>query len=593
MDRPALTGEPAHRPEPSSAPSLVRGLWYRQLPHYPDGRPRMVYLGIVVVTTVVLYYELYAQFSVAPTIIADFHMTFTYYVYVAVIGNAVGAFASLLAGLADRWGRANLVAYGLLFTGLLTAVGIPNAPDKVTFTVLVAGLNFVEGIILVATPALIRDFSPQLGRATAMGFWTLGPVIGSLVVTTVSSHTLASHPDWQFQLRVAGVAGLVVFLVALFGLRELSPRLRDQLMVSMRDRALIEARAAGLDPTRALAHQWRSMLRRDVIGSAVAISLFLVFYYSAVGSFVVYFSTTFGYSNARANSLANWYWAANAITLVVAGLLSDRLKVRKPLIVVGGIVSIIGLSLFAARGTHPDTGYYTFAWITMLTAIGGGVAYCAWMASFTETVEAHNPAATATGLAVWGWIIRITVSVSSIALTLVVSAVTPLVDQGPQVQALSARYATQLTTIAAVDPATLAALQADPTDQAAGVRAVGEIVARQGVSVPEAAARLAAVGQVPPADLAFLRKNGPTVARAAANGPHQWQRWWWVCVICQILFLPCVFIMAGRWSPRRARQDARDHEDMVERELQAIAAGAPGAPGAPGTPGQSTHDTTT
>ena len=33
-------------------------------------------------------------------------------------------------------------------------------------------MGFVEGICLVATPALIRDFSPQVGRATAMGFWT-------------------------------------------------------------------------------------------------------------------------------------------------------------------------------------------------------------------------------------------------------------------------------------------------------------------------------------------------------------------------------------------------------------------------------------
>ena len=60
--------------------------------------------------------------------------------------------------------------------------------------VLFAVLSFVEGIVLVATPALIRDFSPQVGRGIAMGFWTLGPVLGSLVVTEVSSNTLDSPP---------------------------------------------------------------------------------------------------------------------------------------------------------------------------------------------------------------------------------------------------------------------------------------------------------------------------------------------------------------------------------------------------------------
>ena len=150
-------------------------------------------------------------------------MTFTCFVFISVIGNLIGAFASLFAGLADRWGRANLVVGGLLLTGLIIAFGLPNAGNKTVYTVLFAILSLVEGIVLVATPALIRDFSPQVGRGAAMGFWTLGPVLGSLVVTEVSSHTLASHPDWRWQFYVCGIAGLVVFVIALLGLRELSP----------------------------------------------------------------------------------------------------------------------------------------------------------------------------------------------------------------------------------------------------------------------------------------------------------------------------------------------------------------------------------
>ena len=107
---------------------------------------------------------------------------------------------------------------------------------------------------LVATPALIRDFSPQVGRATAMGFWTSGPVLGSLIVAVVGSATIpavVTDPQfWTHEYRIAGIAGLVVFVIAFFGLKELSPQLRDQLMVTMRDRALIEARAKGLsEPT--------------------------------------------------------------------------------------------------------------------------------------------------------------------------------------------------------------------------------------------------------------------------------------------------------------------------------------------------------
>src|ERR1700749_3772770 len=233
------------------------GLWRRQLNHYPDTGRRVLYLGIVVLATIQLYYALYIPGAVSPTIIASLHMTFSYYVYIVVIGSAVGAFGSLAAGLGDPWGRANLVAYGLVVTALLVLFGIPNAPNKLTYGVFYAAIAVVEGVILVATPALIRDFSPQLGRASAMGFWTLGPVVGSLVVAIVSSNTLSHLHAWQDQFIICGIAGLVIAAIAVIGLRELSPQLRDQLMVSIRDRALIEARARGLDVRTLTEHPWR------------------------------------------------------------------------------------------------------------------------------------------------------------------------------------------------------------------------------------------------------------------------------------------------------------------------------------------------
>ncbi len=111
----------------------VQSLWHRQIYHYPDTRNRMWYLAIVVAATIMLYYELYIAGAVSPSIIAGYGMTFPFYVYISVVGNAVGAFGSLAAGLSDRWGRANLVAYGLLVTALLTLIGIPNASGKWAF----------------------------------------------------------------------------------------------------------------------------------------------------------------------------------------------------------------------------------------------------------------------------------------------------------------------------------------------------------------------------------------------------------------------------------------------------------------------------
>ncbi|MFE0105320.1 nitrate/nitrite transporter [Streptomyces sp. NPDC059009] len=551
--RPAGADRDAVRP-------LAR-LYRRELAEYPATGRRMIYLAIVVVTTVVLYYMLYIQYAVATSIITHFDMTYRYFIWVSVIGNAIGAFASLVAGLADRWGRANLVVYGLLAAALLVFFGLPGAGDKTTYLVLFALLSFIEGIVLVATPALIRDFSPQLGRATAMGYWTMGPIIGSLVVTLVTSHTL-DHASWQDELRYSAAAGLVVFVAALFLLRELAPALRDQIMVSLRDRALVEARAQGIDPEAARRGEWRQMMHLDIVGSAFAVAAFLLLYYAAVGNLVVYFATTFGYTEQRTNALANWYWAANAIALVVVGLLSDRLKVRKPFMIVGAVGTIAMTAVFASRATHAGTDYYTFAWLFVGIGVFSGVTYAPWMASFTETVEKRNPAATAAGLAVWGWIVRIVVAVSAAFIPVVVTSVTPLVEHGDEVKAAQAKAAPALAVIDE-HPKIFAELKKytpATTPPALAARAAKEV----------GPADLAVVRKAEP-ELAVLEEHGARVQKAAHDGPGEWRTWWWVCVGGQVLFLPFVFVMAGRWSPRRAREDAEAHQAAVRREMDALA----------------------
>ncbi|MFC4950600.1 MFS transporter [Pseudonocardia sp. GCM10023141] len=544
------------------APGFPAQLWRRDLAHYPESSGRRYgYLAIVVLTTIILYYQLYIQGGVATSIIAHFGFSFLYFVYISVIGNFVGAFASLLAGLADRWGRANLVVYGVLVTSVLVLI-LPSAGGPVSYTVLVAAISFVEGIVLVATPALVRDFSPQLGRATAMGYWTMGPVIGSLVVTSVTSSTL-SFSTWQDEVRYSGYAGIVVFLIALFGLRELSPRLRDQIMVSLSDRLLIEARAKGLDLTK-LDGQWRQMLRLDVIGPAFGVAVFLLLYYSAVGIFVIYFATNFGFSEQATNGLLNWYWISNAVALLVAGLLSDRLRVRKPFMIVGGVGSVIMTVIFASLATQPTTSPATFAWVFVGMSVCGGIAYAPWMASFTETVERHNPAATATGLAVWGWIVRIVVAVSTIFIPIVVSAVNPLVEHGAEVSA-AAKEAGPALAIVQAHPQLFAELGKYPAN------AVPPEVLQRAVT-EVSPADLAAVAKVAP-QLKVLQEHGTEVAAAAAAGPGQWQAWWYVCLAGQVVFLAFVFVMSGRWSPRKAKSDAEAHRLAVEREMAALNAG--------------------
>jgi ACS family D-galactonate transporter-like MFS transporter len=451
----------------SSRPGGLAWVWNRQLQHYPDTGPRIGFLVITVLATITLYYELYVGGSVSTLILVNLHMSFTFFVLTLAFGALIGAFGSVFAGLADRFGRANLVVFGLLFTGVFVAFILPAATNKWSYTIEGFVVGFVEGMCLVATPALIRDFSPQVGRATAMGFWTSGPVLGSLIVAVVGTNTIPAVVNdprfWTHEYRICGIAGLVVFVIALVGLRELSPALRDQLMVTMHDRVLIEARAKGLteaDIEASLRRPFRQLLKPDIIVSAIAVSIMLLIYYTAVAFAVIYFVTVFGFSVKNADGLGNWNWGFNVIAVILVGIISDRFRVRKPFMVIGGVLAAVMTVVYLEQaGHHP--GYYTLAIILALLAFGLGVAYTPWMASFTETVEARNPALTATGLAIWGWIIRIVVMTAYFVIPLVINSVTPLVNYGGTVSAYATTYASQIA-FATAHPTVVAAAQKVP-----------------------------------------------------------------------------------------------------------------------------------
>ena len=603
-------------------------LWRRQLDAYPETGARFLYLAITVLATIVLYYEFYVGSSVSTLLLANLHMSFTYFVLILAFGNLIGAFGSLFAGLADRWGRANLVVGGLLISGVIVAFIIPTATNKWAFGIEYFVLGLVEGICLVATPALIRDFSPQVGRATAMGFWTSGPVLGSLIVAVVGSATIPAvvHDPrfWTHEYRICGIAGLVVFLIALIWLRELSPQLRDQLMVTMRDRALVEARAKGIDIEAALRHPFRQLLKVNVVVSAFAISVALLIYYTAVAFSVIYLSTVFGFSVKDANGLGNWNWGFNAIAVILIGVISDRFKVRKPFMVIGGVVAAVMTVVYLEQaGHHPS--YYTLAVILAIGAFFLGVAYTPWMASYTETVEYHNPALIATGLAIWGWIIRVVVFIAFLIIPTVINSVTPLVDYGATVSAYATKYSSELA-FAQSHPAVVATAQTYKTQLANAVKFAPELaviqahpalfaklatytnpaaippnlvaqavaaagggakgtavlttisangaaisgviaVAPKLATVAPYAAQLTALSKVPPSVFAYLKAHAAAVQKAAAQAPGQWKTWYWVCFGGIIFFLLSIPLLRGRWKTADARRDEEQHETMVEAEL--------------------------
>src|SRR5579871_428600 len=110
-----------------SPPHGLRNMFGRRLlTVYPSTAARYGYLGIVTLTTIVLYYLYYVEGAVTPRMLPGLHMSFRWFLYLLVVSNAIGAFTAFIGGLSDRIGRANLTIGGTLVVGLIQLVGVPN-----------------------------------------------------------------------------------------------------------------------------------------------------------------------------------------------------------------------------------------------------------------------------------------------------------------------------------------------------------------------------------------------------------------------------------------------------------------------------------
>src|SRR5437660_1571820 len=356
--------------------TLQVGPRHRYLEHYPSNGWRIWYLALAVLATIMLYYESYILPSVSTLIIATFKMSLSQYVLILLASNLLGAAATLLGSLSDRVGRSNLIIYGLLLTGLGTIL-VSLTQSIGLFLLVIFVVGFVEGVILVATPALVRDFSPRFGRAMAMGFWTVGPVGGSFLATTVASQTLPLYNSWQSQYIIGGIVGLVVFLFCFAFLRELSPGMRDQVMNTVQEKEEVERRAASIDVVGAVKHPWRQMLKPRLLISSFGIRVFLLMYYASVGYFPLYLNAIFKFSLAEANGLVSIYWAVNVIAAVLFGFFSDRLHTRKPFMFLGSVTTVIVTILFISRIGVPTSGPLMTVFLSLF-GLSLAVGYVTW-----------------------------------------------------------------------------------------------------------------------------------------------------------------------------------------------------------------------
>jgi hypothetical protein len=322
-------------------------------------------------------------------------------------------------------------------------------------------------------------------------------------------------------------------------------------------------------------------------------------YYAASGFFTIFYSTVFknpdgtNFTVSQANGLNTWFWGADIVALIVFGVLSDKLKVRKPFMLVGAIGAIIMLVIFLMQAGHPFTGYYRIVLLEVILAAFLSLVYAPWMAGYTEMVEAKNPALVGTGLALWGWILRLVVGISFIFLPVVINSVNPVVDNlaigtatipgthtsaavfsatHPQAVAFAQKNAALLTLVEQHKAVVEAANVSNPTpaELSAVVAALGTANALKLDSLKVQFNKYVVPNQL---ELSYLSAHQATLT-ALQNGVNksakQWKDWFWVCVVGMVLFIPTIFFNRGRWSPSKAAEDESKHQQDVDEELREL-----------------------
>lgn len=359
--------------------------YVRELDVYPTGRRRLKLLVMAALACLICSFE--AQIApVAPLLMHDLGMSLTTYGAISAAAALTGAVAGLVGGrLTDTIGRVRLLVPLMLLTSLLClGMTLVQTPGQLLGARIV--LAFVDGVALASTAPLIRDFSPRMGRATAFGFWTWGPVGANFLAAAIAGATLPLFADsWRSQFVIMACFSLVVSVLIAVNIAELSPALRASILQTERHEL---SHAGSTGPVRMrdlLAHRaiWAHCLG---IASWVVLYITLSLYGQAM------LVDTFGVSASEASTIMMVFWILDLITLIAAGWLSDRLQLRRPLSLGGTVAALIVLGVFIGLMSDPAG---TTSLELMITGffMGGslGAAYGPWMANFSENAEDIDP----------------------------------------------------------------------------------------------------------------------------------------------------------------------------------------------------------
>ncbi len=354
----------------------------------PAGALRWWLLGLIILGWAVEQYEALKNGPVLVYILADFDKSLVEWGQVAAFAGLVySAGAVLLSRVADRYGRRPLMIWPVFAYAVISICGA-IAPNFWTLAFLVTAGSFMMAGMNPAVHAASRDLTPRMGRAMVYAWVSLAFTIGALMSTAVAAQTLPIWPGWRSQYWIAAsLAGITALVIFIF-YRDLSERIRGQIVQTEDDSEHITAPTSAVELS--AYDDGRLVYRSPRLWLLSTVIVFWALTYVTVSGYVPTFLAQHHHLEpARAAGITSYFWVVFTASVFISGWLSDKLRVRKTITAFGGITT--GLCFIVGASLPPDSSETTLILVWSATGFFAGFIYPAWCAIYSETAESVSP----------------------------------------------------------------------------------------------------------------------------------------------------------------------------------------------------------
>ncbi|MHB1420337.1 MAG: MFS transporter, partial [Bacillota bacterium] len=375
----------------------------KELSYFPTGALRWWILILLILAWTTQQFDSYKMGPVLVYLLDEFKINLTQWGYLAA---GAGSIASLLyiylGGLSDKYGRRRMMIVPLLLY-IPIAIAVAIAPSFGVFAVFYTLSGAMLAGMYPATLSASRDITPQMGRGMVFAWISLAFTVGALLANWMASWTIPIWAGWRPQFYIAAVlTGIIALLVIAF-FRDLSLKVRGQIVKDQMDALGAAVKAKGFSNIEDAMKRGGDVLKDWRIWTVSAAMIFWAVPYVSVGYYVpLYLNANYGIEPTQAAVVTSWFWVIFTISVFISGWLSDRMRVRKTVSAFGGITT--GIMFFISASLPQGTSFSTLALSWSITGFFSGFIYPAWCAIISENAEEISPFGVARAFSVSGFL---------------------------------------------------------------------------------------------------------------------------------------------------------------------------------------------